>query len=440
MGSTVSSGQWLLLALGCGIFYLIFDAARHFVFQLGPVRLRSWREASEGGFEGRWFRYDSVEFSLISGAVLQLGLVAAMGCTAAALWQAGGLYATGRSMLLWGAIVVLWKFVLAFVPDNLAEKILRGILPLGHATYYLLWPILAPLAKLYSHIAERREEGEEEEEATEEEVQAYIDVGEEEGIFEEGEGRLVQLIVDFGDRLAREVMTPRVDILAFEASQPIDALANLFSESKYSRIPIYEQNIDQILGIIHVKDVFEAFLRGEKKSIRDLVFPALFIPESKRVAELLREFQLEHQQIAIVHDEFGGTAGLITIEDLIEEIVGEIADEHEEDEEVSMVQIDDEVYLVNGLLRVEKLEDLFGIDATGDGYETVGGLIFTRMGRVPRGGETLRTAGLLFEVERADRKRIYRVKVARDPEWGPAEQEEEHARNGRQERARSSQH
>ncbi|MCA1734062.1 MAG: hemolysin family protein [Acidobacteria bacterium] len=440
MGSTVSSGQWLLLAFGCGVFYLIFDAARHFVFQLGPVRLRSWRESSEGGFEGRWFRYDSVEFSLISGAVLQLGLVAAIGCTAASLWPSGGLYATGRAMALWAVIVVVWKFVLAFVPDHLAETILRGILPLGHATYYLLWPVLAPLSKLYSHIAERREEGEDEEEATEQEVQAYIDVGEEEGIFEEGEGRLVQLIVDFGDRLAREVMTPRVDILAFEASQPLEELANLFSESKYSRIPIYEQNIDQILGIIHVKDVFEAFLRGEKKAIRDLVFPALFIPESKKVVELLREFQLEHQQIAIVHDEFGGTAGLITIEDLIEEIVGEIADEHEEDEEVSMVQIDDEVYLVNGLLRVEKLEDLFGIDATGEGYETVGGLIFTRMGRVPRGGEVLRTSGLLFEVERADRKRIYRVKVARDPEWDPNEQEEEHARNGRQERARSSQH
>lgn len=439
MGSTVTPPQWLLMAATCGLFYLIFDAARHFVFQLGPVRLRSWSgNGHDSQREGRWFRYDSVEFSLISGAVLQLGLVAAMGMTVAALWPRGALYATGRSMLFWGAVVVAWKFALAFVPDDLAERILRAILPLSHATYYLFWPILAPLARLYAHLSERRDEEEEEDEATEEEVQAYIDVGEEEGIFEEGEGRLVQSIVDFGDRVAREVMTPRIDVLAFEVSHSLDALAQIFAESKFSRIPVYEKTIDRIVGVVHVKDLFEALLNDQSRTPRDLARQAYFIPESKLVSELLREFQLEHEQIAIVHDEFGGTAGLITIEDLIEEIVGEIADEHEEDElEDSIVPVDDDVYLVNGLLRVERLEDLFGIDVTGEGYETVGGLIFTHMGRVPKGGEIVRRGGILFEVERADRRRIYRVRVSRDESAQSGDDEREGTGRGRYERSRA---
>ena len=437
MGSSVSTSQWLLLAFVSGVLYLIFDAARHFVYQLGPVRLRSWTDLDEESRQStRWVRFDSVEFSLISGAVLQMGLVAAVGSTGAGLWPRWGAFAAGWAILFWGLVVVLWKFVLAFIPDALAEKTLRAILPISHATYFLLWPILAPLGWLYSHLTERREEEEEEEEASEEEVQAYIDVGEEEGIFEEGEGRLVQLIVDFGDRVTREVMTPRVDVVAFEVGNTLQALANLFAESKYSRIPIYEQSIDQIVGVVHVKDLFEALLTGNPKTIRELLRPAYFVPETKPVADLLREFQLEHEQVAIVHDEFGGTAGLITIEDLLEEIVGEIADEHEEEEEESIVQVDDEVYLVNGLLRVERLDELFGVDATGDGYETIGGLIFTEMGRVPSGGETVRKRGLLFEVERADRKRIYRVRICRDPDAAaPGEPEEDRGQgNGRYER------
>ncbi len=440
MGSTVSTAQWLLLAATSGVLYLVFDAARHFVYQLGPVRLRSWGDSeAEGPGSARWVRFDSVEFSLISGAVLQMGLVASVGATAAGLWPRWGVYAAGWAILFWAFVVVLWKFVLAFIPDPLAERALRAILPISHATYVLLWPILAPLGWLYSHLTERREEDESEEEASEEEVQAYIDVGEEEGIFEEGEGRLVQLIVDFGDRVTREVMTPRVDIVAFEVNSTLQALANLFSESKYSRIPIYEQNIDRIAGVVHVKDLFEALLTGSPKTVRELLRPAYFVPETKPVTDLLREFQLEHEQVAIVHDEFGGTAGLVTIEDLLEEIVGEIADEHEEEEEESVVQVDDEVYLVNGLLRVERLEELFDVNATGEGYETVGGLIFTKMGRVPRGGEAVRKSGLLFEVERADRKRIYRVRVCRDPDATPeGESADERGQgNGRYERSRA---
>lgn len=439
MGSSLTTSQWLLLAVASGLLYLLFDAARFFVYQIGPVRLRSWTDHSEDGQRDvRWFRYDSVEFSLISGAVLQLGLVAAVGCTAGSMAHLGPLRAVVLSILTWGAIVLLWKYLLAFVSESVAEKLLRGLLPLSHVTYFLLWPLLAPLSWLYGHLTKLREIEEEEEEATEEEVQAYIDVGEEEGIFEKGEGRLVQSIVDFGDRLAHEVMTPRVDVFGFDVNRSVEDLANCFSDSKYSRIPIFDQSIDQIVGVVHVKDVFESFLRKDGKSVRDLTRPAYFVPESKLVAELLKEMQLEHQQIAIVLDEFGGTAGIITIEDLIEEIVGEIADEHEEDVEDPLVQIGDDAYLVHGLLRIERLEEAFGMEIPGEGFETVGGLIFTTTGRVPPAGEIVNRGGLRFEVERADRKRIHRVRVSRDPEWNAEEAEEANGRtNGRYERTRS---
>jgi putative hemolysin len=259
---------------------------------------------------------------------------------------------------------------------------------------------------------------------SDEEVQAYIDVGEEAGVIEPAEGKLLQSIVDFGDRLAHEIMTPRIDVLAFDARQQIEILAKMFSESKYSRIPIYETSIDQITGIVHIKELFDAILKNETKSVQELARPPYFVLETKRVSELLREFQSEHLQIAVVVDEYGGTAGIITTEDIVEEIVGEIADEHE-DEEATVVEIADNTYLVSGSLRVEELEEKLDANLAGDDYETVAGLIFTTLGRVPKVGATITRNGFRFEVERADRRRIYRVRVSRDPDWREEGEEEQ---------------
>jgi CBS domain containing-hemolysin-like protein len=249
-------------------------------------------------------------------------------------------------------------------------------------------------------------------------------VGEEEGIIEPSEGRIIQSIVDFGDRLAHEIMTPRIDVLAFDARRPLEDLARKFSESKYARIPIYEQSIDQITGIVHVKDVLTAVLKGEKRSAAELARPPYFVSETKKVSELLRELQSEHLQIAVVVDEYGGTAGIITTEDIIEEIVGEIGDEHEDDE-VTIVDLGDDTWLVSGLLRVEALEEKLEARLSGEDYETVAGMIFTTLGRVPSTGTVVPKNGWLFEIERADRRRIYRVKVRRDPNWRADEEEEE---------------
>jgi len=415
--------HWVVIAALCGVLYLIFDAARSFAQQLSPVRLR--RLGGDGSpSTSRWTRYDARNLQLVTGALLQMTLIIAVGATIMIFAEKAPNVAVLRAAAVWVPIVLLWKFALALVPAETSEIVLEALIPFTNFFYFLFWLFLFPLRRLVERIEERNDEDDaDDEEPTDAEVQAYIDVGEEEGILEKSEGKLLQSIVDFGDRLAFELMTPRIDVLAFDANRPIEELARIFSESKYSRIPIYLESIDRITGIVHIKELFDAILRNERKHVSEIARPPYFVPATKKVSELLREFQKEHVQIAVAVDEFGGTAGIITIEDVVEDIVGDIADEHE-DEEPPVVDAGDSTYLVSGTLRVQTLEELFpGAQLAGDDYETVAGLIFTTLGRVPAAGTIVRKNGLRFEVERVDRRRIYRVKIAR--EALPAQEGEE---------------
>ena len=330
MGSTIPTTHvhWVLIAIASGVLYLLFDALRSFATQLSPVRMRRLSTDAEEG-TSTFNKFDVEDFQLVSGALLQIALVIGAGATTMIYDELTVGSAVFRSVLLWTLAVVLWKFFLAFVPEDTGEVILRALIPFAKIAYYALWPFLYPLRKLLERLDRKENGDEEEEEVTDEEVRAYIDVGEEAGVIEASEGKLLQSIVDFGDRLAHEIMTPRIDVFTFDARKPITELAKLFSESKYARIPIYEKSVDQISGIVHVKDVLEAILKNENPSAASIARPPYFVSETKKVSELLREFQLEHLQIAIVVDEYGGTAGIVTTEDIIEEIVGELGDEHE---------------------------------------------------------------------------------------------------------------
>jgi len=418
-----SSGSYLIsiaLAIVCGVLFLIFDAARHFAQQVGPVGLRRLTGDPDNEGRGQWAQFDAQNLQLVSGSLLQLALVIGLAATIMIFDNRPLGYSCITTAGIWTGAVIIWKFVLALVPEELDERLLRAVIPITHFFYWVFWPLLYPLRQLVQRMEKEDEKANEGEEVTAEEVQAYIDVGEEEGIIEPSEGKMLQSIVDFGDRLARELMTPRIDVLAFDARQPIEELARLVSESKYSRIPIYQNSIDTITGIVHIKEIFDAILKGERKTPTELARPPYFVSETKKVSDLLREFQSEHLQVAVVVDEYGGTAGIITIEDIIEDIVGEIADEHE-DEEATIVDLGDGTYMVSGLLRVEMLEEMLEADLAGEDYETVAGLIFTTLGRVPSAHEIVKKNGYRFEVDRADRRRIYRVKVSKDPEWDSEE-------------------
>ncbi len=245
--------------------------------------------------------------------------------------------------------------------------------------------------------------------------QASQDGGEEQGLIESDGRRLLQSIVDFGDTLVREVMTPRPDMVAIPAMATLDELRALFREQEYSRIPVYTENLDNILGVVFVKDLIriERDAPGDQP-ITPLVRPATFVPETKRVSELLKEFQRRQVQIAIVVDEYGGTAGLVTLEDLLEEIVGEIRDEYDVETE-PVVDEGTGSFVFSAKVNIDEIQERLGVQIEPEGFETVGGYVLTRVGRVPAVGERFELDGLSVEVLDAERRRIHKVRVRLAP-------------------------
>ena len=227
------------------------------------------------------------------------------------------------------------------------------------------------------------------------------------------ERKLLQSAVDFGGTLVREVMTPRPDIVAIAYDATVAEFRALFAEEEYSRIPVYQDNLDYILGFVFAKDLVTLDgVQGTSRIVPQLLRPAHVVPEGKRVAELLRELQVKHVQSAIVVDEYGGTAGLVTIEDLLEEIVGEIRDEYDDESEPFVAEGDGRFVLLATVSVGDMVEHL-GVTVDRDGFETVGGYLLTRLGRVPTVGETVEIDDLVVEVLEAERRRVRKVRVHR---------------------------
>ena len=295
------------------------------------------------------------------------------------------------------------------------ERILDALLPSFDALARMVWPLVSPFGLLLSVRRDRAVPAgpdatdEEQQEAT----SAYLDAGEQEGIIERDERQLLQSIVDFSDTLVHEVMTPRPDIVAIRSTATLAELRAFFREQEYSRIPVYADSLDNIIGFVFIKDLMRlpADEPGDRP-VPTLVRPAYVVPETKRVSELLREFQRQQWQIAIVVDEYGGTAGLVTLEDLLEEIVGEIRDEYDVETE-AVVDEGHGRFLVSGKADIETVSERLGVDIEGEGFETFGGYLLARLGRVPSTGEVLNVDDLAVEVLDAERRRVHRLRVSR---------------------------
>jgi len=288
------------------------------------------------------------------------------------------------------------------------------------ALFYLVLPITLFLGFLLS-VAALAEAPKTEEEATASEaVEAFVEAGEEEGIIEESDRELVRSAVEFGDKVVREVMTPRPEIIAIQGSATLEELLQLIDEHPVSRVPVYEATLDQITGIAFAHDLLRVSDEAARtRRVSSIQRPAAFVPETKKVNELLREMQREKQHMRIVIDEYGGAAGLVTIEDLLEEIVGSIADEHEDDELESPKHEADGSWLVPGNLEIERLEALFGARwEMPEDYEatTVAGLVSEVAGRIPMPGEVVEEDGLRFEVLASTDRLIERLRVSRRQE------------------------
>lgn len=318
----------------------------------------------------------------------------------------------------------LWFFLLAFglyflildlIPRFINAANPRRVLGFYLSSFQLPYLLSRPLVWIARRLTPEREP-EEQREASEEEIDALIEEAEEEGIIEKEEGDLLKSVVEFGDTIVREIMTPRVSMACIRRESNISQLRNLVIEVKHSRIPVFRERVDNIEGIVNAKDLLEYSADSFMDNGLDpLVRPVYFIPESMKVSELLKEFQKRKQKLAVVVDEHGGVSGLVTMEDLMEEIVGEIQDEYDMDE-VQIVEEDPGVYNVLGDAEVEDLEDIFDIKLAEDDFITVGGLITHHLGRLPQKGEKVSIKGLRMEVVDVGQKRIRKLRINREEE------------------------
>jgi len=249
---------------------------------------------------------------------------------------------------------------------------------------------------------------------TEEEIKEWIEVGKEEGAIEQDEREMLYSVLEFGDTTAREVMTPRVDVGLIDDESSLEEALQFFNETGFSRIPVYHEKVDNIIGVLNVKDVFSSMFAGKKNvSIRDLMYDPFFVPESKKIDDLLKELQLRKVQIAIVLDEYSSFVGIVTVENILEELVGDILDEFDR-EEPEIQKISDGVYLVDAKVWVEELNDELSLSLpVSESYESLGGLIIERLGHIPHPGESvyIQESHISLVVTQMLSRRIVKVKL-----------------------------
>ena len=344
------------------------------------------------------------------------------------------------SLDVWRAIsiviitIILSFFTLVFgelVPKRLAMKYYEKI---SYATIGVIRGIsviTAPFVKLLTvstnMVSKIFGVGEAEEEVvTEEEIKMMIDEGEEKGTIERGEKMLLNNVFEFNDIIVSEIMTPRTEMFAIDINDNLEELLDKIDEFKYSRIPVYDEDIDDIKGILFVKDILKPLKEHKKINIKAIMREPYFIPESKDIDELFKEMQQNKVQMAIAIDEYGGTAGLITMEDIIEELVGNIFDEYDE-EEIDAKKIDDNTYILSGTTTSYELKKIFNVEIPEGDYETLSGYLIDKLGRIPDDDENpvIEDEKLTYKVEEIEDKRIKYVKVCRNMNEETEEKEEE---------------
>ncbi|UCF36239.1 MAG: HlyC/CorC family transporter [Acidobacteriota bacterium] len=322
-------------------------------------------------------------------------------------------------LLSLGCVVLIIVFFRQVIPYLITvqspERVLLALIPRFNRFYRLLSWISFPVTftfRTFRSNQERRTLAEaDDEDATDEEIQAYLDVGEEEGIFDETGSRLIQSALEFGSTLVREIMTPRSDMVAVDESATLAEVRELIVSTKHSRVPVYKEQKDQIVGIVYVRNLLSLLEAGhENDPITPIVTEVPLVPETKNVAELLKEMQAHAEQMAIVVNEYGTVSGLVTVEDLLEEIVGEIADE-DETRDSDLVYEGEGHYVVTGGLEVTELEKALDVEYGEHEASTVSGLVVNHLGEVPPPGETLLLDGTMIEVLSSDDRRIHKLRI-----------------------------
>ena len=324
-------------------------------------------------------------------------------------WSAQEIFQATLSLLL---IVIIFNRFLPYVffSRTKGEWLTRWTLVL-RLLIYLVLPATLVLGFLQSVTSLTKEHVEEQPESSAEAVDALIEAGQEEGIIQEGDRELIQSVVEFSGKTVREAMKPRPEMVAVPVNTTVEQFVELLKTKPFSRVPVYEGTVHNIRGILHAQDVLQVSdAEAQRRTVDTLMRKDVyFVPESKLGSDLLREMQRNNIRMAIVVDEYGGVAGLVTIEDLIEEIVGEIGDEHEK---TQIVREGDHSYVVPGNMDVDRLDELFGVRPEGRESATVAGLVSELAGRIPQKGEVVEDDGLRFEVLESTERRVERVRIS----------------------------
>jgi putative hemolysin len=413
------------------VMLVVTATAKSALDELSDVSLRVLAGEAEGSPHAKFWRsilehYHQLSFTLTFGIHISIASLAILiSSIANQVYPQHFLSTAFGGMIL--TVIIFRQIVPLIITQNDPQRALLGLrLPLS-----LLWPLLGAIAHpLYRALrafqrepeppAQTQQEAENSAAADEEQLQAFLDVGEEEGIIEQEEGEMIQSIIRFSDRTVVEVMTPRPKIVAVEAGATIEEVRDRMIESKYSRLPVYREQIDNIEGVIYVRDLLKFWASGEtdRKALEIARRQLYEVPESKPIDDLLREMQKAKAQMAVVIDEYGGLAGLVTLEDLIEEIVGEIEDEDEPEPQAAEVEIvneSEDVCVVRGDVEIGKIEREFGTELAADDFTTVAGLVINQLGYLPMIGETVEFRSLRFEVLEADERRVSRLRIQKLP-------------------------
>jgi putative hemolysin len=409
----------LALTAGLAVFAYL-DRVYRELDRVTTGRISTHLEQFETDIEPR-FNMDrhraALAFSLL--ARLWLVLVAAVTARGVTFFVLGSWEAALEMVcFLSGEVIILMQFVPSLLLAGVRGNWIAPLVPAVRVFMWIIWPVQVVLELLVSvlHLSEDEQTAGSSEQQS---IEAFVDAAAEEGIIEQDEARLIEQVIEFGDKRVRDLMTPRPDVVAIRAAATLEELSDLIVEKKFSRIPVYEKSLDDIVGVVMARDILEVSDRdAAQRTVRELMRPGLFIPETKLGSELLKEMQRKNQQMAIVIDEYGLMAGVVTVEDLIEEIVGELGEEDRRPAP-DVVRESGGSMVMRGSVPIDKVAELFGLhlneSSDHSGAATVAGLLNGVAGHVPRTGEVIDSDGIRFEVLESNQRKVLRVRARRVP-------------------------
>jgi putative hemolysin len=316
-------------------------------------------------------------------------------------------------ILVFGEIVP--KSLAVANAEAISKKVAKPIEIISNGLFPLIKVFKSVISTLYYFFGKKSVR--EKKEITEEDLITLIDAGKDEGVIKEEENAMIRNIFEFGDTMVKEVMIPRVDMDCIPSDTKLNLILKLIKKMGHSRIPVYEETIDNIIGILYAKDLLgiyeQWYTSKEKFDLKEIIRKAYFVPENKKIDELLDIFQKDRIQIAIAIDEYGGTAGLVTMEDVVEEVVGEIIDEYDK-ETKSFEMIGDNIVITDAIISIDKINEILNIEIPENDFETLGGFIFDLLGRVPKKGEKIKYQNFQMIIEQVVKNRIRRVKIIKE--------------------------